>query len=205
MLYQEFKNDFFELACFSGHQVFAWRGKFDKNNLGRWVQQGLLLRLKPGLYCFPEYLGKPGFEFYVANRMYRPSYISLHSALAFYGMIPEAVVQVTSVSSLKTADFTNRFGQFSYQSMKPEYLFGYGSVKLTDGRDILLADPVKALLDLLYLFPFYNSKTEMTELRLDEDFIRENLNEEKLWQYSSQFNIGTLEKRVRLFLKAYSR
>lgn len=205
MLYQEFKNDFFELACFSGHQVFAWRGKFDKNNLGRWVQQGLLLRLKPGLYCFPEYLGKPGFEFYVANRMYRPSYISLHSALAFYGMIPEAVVQVTSVSSLKTADFTNRFGQFSYQSMKPEYLFGYGSVKLTDGRDILLADPEKALLDLLYLFPFYNSKTEMTELRLDEDFIRENLNEEKLWQYSSQFNIGTLEKRVRLFLKAYSR
>ena len=205
MLYQEFKNDFFELACFSGHQVSAWRGKFDKNNLGRWVQQGLLLRLKPGLYCFPEYLGKPGFEFYVANRMYRPSYISLHSALAFYGMIPEAVVQVTSVSSLKTADFTNRFGQFSYQSMKPEYLFGYVSVKLTDGRDILLADPEKALLDLLYLFPFYNSKTEMTELRLDEDFIRENLNEEKLWQYSSQFNIGTLEKRVRLFLKAYSR
>jgi len=35
------------------------------------------------------------------NKMYSPSYVSLHSALAFYGIIPEAIVQTTAVSSLK--------------------------------------------------------------------------------------------------------
>jgi hypothetical protein len=39
--------------------------------------------------------------------------VSLHSALAFHGIIPEAVTQITAVSTLKTADFQNVFGEFS--------------------------------------------------------------------------------------------
>lgn len=204
MLYQEFKNDFFELASFSVQQVYSWRDHFDKNNLGRWVQQGLLIRLKPGLYCFPEYIKKPGIELYIANRMYRPSYISLHTALAFYGLIPEAVVQITSVTSLKTAGFVNTIGQFSFKSVKPEYMFGYEPKTLTDGRNVLIADPEKSVLDLLYLYPFYNTPEEIEGLRLDEDFMREDFNSEKLMQYVSEFGVKSLEKRARILMKTLS-
>jgi len=68
-------------------------------------------------YTFSDFLGKPDCAYLFANKMYQPSYISLHSALAFYGIIPEAVVQITSVSSMKTAFFRNPFGEFSYKTM----------------------------------------------------------------------------------------
>ena len=83
---------------------------FSRNNLVHWTNQGLLIRLRQGHYTFPEYKGRADYSFYFANRIYRPSYISLHTALSFYGIIPESVVQITSVTSLKTASFTNAFG-----------------------------------------------------------------------------------------------
>jgi len=56
--------------------------------------------------------------------IYKPSYVSTHAALAFYGIIPEASVRVTAVSPLKTMDFTNSIGTFSYQKVKPSLFFG---------------------------------------------------------------------------------
>ena len=94
-----------------------------------------------------------GFQFfYFANRMYRPSYVSLHTALAFYEMIPEAVVQTTNVTTLKTADFQNDLGEFSYKSVREDLMFGYDIKPIADGRTVQLATPEKALLDLLYLY-----------------------------------------------------
>jgi predicted transcriptional regulator of viral defense system len=90
MNFQEFRNAFYELALFTPSQVYSWQPGFDKNNLLNWVKKGFLLKLRNGLYTFPEYLAEPGFGLHIANRIYRPSYISLHSALSFYGMIPEA-------------------------------------------------------------------------------------------------------------------
>jgi predicted transcriptional regulator of viral defense system len=91
----------------------------DKNNLSRWVKEGKLVRLRNGFYSFPEYLNESGSQMYIANRIYRPSYISLQTALSFYGIIPEAVTNVTSVTTLKTAEFENRFGTFSYKTIQP--------------------------------------------------------------------------------------
>lgn len=108
---------------------------------------------------------------YVANQIYRPSYISLHTALSFYGLIPESVVQITSVTSLKTATFTNSMGEYSYKSMKEGLMFGYQLKPITDNLTIRFATPEKAILDLLYLYPFYNSVQELEELRLDEDYL----------------------------------
>ena len=92
-------------------------------------------------------------------------------------MIPEAVTSITSISTLKTARFENKFGQYSYQNVKPELFFGYKPVELPINTALinapkltwLLAQPEKALLDLLYLYPFYDNNTELEQLRLDED------------------------------------
>jgi len=194
----------FPLACFNVNQVYAWQPDFSRNNLVRWTGQGLLVRLRQGYYTFPEYLRKADYSFYFANRIYRPSYVSLHSALAFYGMIPEAVTQITSVTSLKTASFTNSAGIFTYRSVREDMIFGYLSRPITDGHTVLLATPEKALTDLLYLYPFYNSVSEMEELRLDDYFLHEELNRELLREYSSRIKNIALDRRIQLLLTSYS-
>jgi len=204
MDYLEFKNRMFDLACFNTHQVYAWNPNFDRNNFVRWVKKGLLVRLRQGYYAVPEYENKPDFTLFFANRICRPSYISLHTALAFYGIIPEAVVQITSVTSLKTASFQNEFGEYDYKSIREELMFGYDFKTIANGQSIKLARPEQALLDLLYLYPFYNSEKEMEELRLDEDFLQDELNLQRLENYLSGFKNKALKKRVRLLKSSYS-
>lgn len=183
MNYLEFKEKMFDLACFNTDQVYAWQPSFDRNNLHRWTSKGLLIKLKQGLYTFPEYKKKPDFALYFANRIYRPSYISLHTALSFYGMIPEAVMQITSVSPLKTAYFSNELAQYSYKTIKSELMFAYQNKAFADDRVILMATPEKALLDLFYLYPEYDTTQQMEDLRLDEDFLRDNLNPDLMNEY----------------------
>ena len=204
MNYLEFKNRMFDLACFNTHQVYTWNPDFDRNNFVRWVKKGLLVRLRQGYYTFPEYKNKPDFTLFFANRIYRPSYISLHTALAFYGIIPEAVVQITSVTSLKTASFQNEFGEYEYKSIREELMFGYDFKTIANGQSIKLSRPEKALLDLLYLYPFYNSEKEVEELRLDENFLQDEFDLQRLEDYQSEFKSKALQKRVRLLKRIYS-
>lgn len=203
MSFLEFKSKMLDLGCFSIHQVFAWKPDFDRNNLTRWTKKGYLIKLRQGYFAFPEYKSKPDYAFYFANRIYRPSYISLHSALAFYGMIPEAVVQITSVTTLKTASFVNSFGEYSYRNVKESLFFGYELKPVTDNRAMQFATPEKALLDLLYLYPFYNNAQEIESLRLDEEYLNRDLNRNQLLEYCSSFQNKALDFRVMLLLRTY--
>jgi len=90
-------------------------------------------------------------------------------------LIPESVVQITSVTSLKTASFANDFGEYSFKSVKSDLMFGYFRRPIAGDRAVPYATGEKALLDLLYLYPFYNTASELLELRLDPDILRENL------------------------------
>lgn len=204
MNYLEFRNKMFDLGCFNIHQVYAWKPGFDRNNIVRWTKKGQLIRLRQGYYTFPEYKQKPDFTLYFANRIYRPSYISLHSALAFYGLIPEAVIQITSVSTLKTASFSNEFADYEYKSIKPDLMFGYNLKPIDNGRSLQIATPEKALLDLLYLYPFYNSQKELEDLRLDQDFLEDQLDLKILEEFTMKFKNKALEKRTALLKTTYN-
>ncbi len=118
-------------------------------------------------------------------------------------MIPEAVVQITSVTSLKTASFTNNLGQYLYKNLKDNLMFGYELKPIGDNHTIQFASPEKALLDLLYLYPFYNSEQELEELRLDEDYLQEDLHKDLLMNYCAKFQNKALDHRVKLLLKTY--
>ena len=202
MNYLSFRSRFIELGVFSVHQVGAVFPDFSPNNLTRWQRQGLIVKLRQGFYAFQEACLQPNFAFFLSNFIYKPSYISLHTALAFYGIIPEAVTQTTAVSSLKTAYFQNNISQFSYKKMKSELFFGYEQKPFGD-RTINIATPEKAILDLLYLYPFYNTESEIENLRFDEDFVRNELNIEKLLLYLSKFDNKKLAKRVDIFKNLY--
>ncbi len=193
----------YPMGCFNINQVLLWDKHFDRNNLTRWCRRGLLVKLRNQNYAFPEYRQVPDFSRYVANRIYAPSYISLHSALSFYGMIPEEVVQLTSVTTLKTARFNNAFGIFHYQNVKPTLYFGYEIKLMRDRRGVMFATPEKALLDLLYLNTYYKTEQDMEGLRLDEDFMQNEFNCQRMSSYIEKAGSKTLGKRVKLLLKVY--
>ena len=198
-----FRERMYSMGCFHINQVLLWEKDFDRNNLTRWCRKGLLTKLRNQYYAFPEYRQVPGFSRYIANRIYAPSYISLHSALSFYGMIPEEVVQLTCVTTLKTARFENAFGTFHYQNLKTPLFFGYEVKLMQEERRLLFATPEKALLDLLYLNPYYKTEQDMEELRLDEDFMQNEFKKEHMAACLAKFECKTLEQRVRRLLNVF--
>lgn len=203
MNYFQLREAFLEQIVFTTHQVYAWQPRFDKNNLSRWVRKGYLVKLRNGYYLFSDYQNLPNVALFLANRLYRPSYISLHAALAFYNLIPEAVGEVTSITTQKTKRFGNAVGHFAYQSVKPASYFGYKQLPFTGGHSIWLATPEKALIDLLYLYPFYKTRRELLTLRLDSDLISELIDPDIVSAHLERIKSPALEKRVGLMLQLY--
>ncbi|MBO4536340.1 MAG: hypothetical protein J5702_03950 [Bacteroidales bacterium] len=114
------------------------------------VKKGLLIRIKRGLYAVsPEISGKELSIGLIANHLYGPSYVSLHWALMWYGLIPERVATVTSITTRHTREFENSLGRFSFRGVSQEY-FPIG-IKIQEdaGLHFLLASPEKALCDML--------------------------------------------------------
>lgn len=111
---------------------------------------GKIIKLKRGLYVVsPQISGKPLSLELVANHIYGPSYVSLHYALRHYGLIPERVYQITSVTTRHTRDFENSLANFSYRGVKKDYFpIGIRSEE-EDGIAYLIATPEKALCDML--------------------------------------------------------
>lgn len=120
MTYLEFREQWHGMGCFNIYQIRAWEPGFDRSNLTRWVKRGYLSKLRQDWYAFSDLKGTPEMARYIAQRIYTPSYISLHYALSFYGIIPEAVTDITCVTSNRTATYHNDFGRFSYQTVKPD-------------------------------------------------------------------------------------
>ena len=204
MTYQSFYNAWHHLGCFSTAQVRAIFPDFHRGNYLQWQKAGYIVPLRQGWYAFADYINKPDYARYIASKIYAPSYISLHAALSYYGMIPEAVVEITSITTRKTAHFENRFASFSYQTVKPDLFWGYEPKSMRDGQSFMLATPEKAIIDLLYLYPQYSTLEEMQELRLDEDFMHDELNINRLLDYAKRIDSPVLSKRVKLLLKAYN-
>jgi len=131
----------------------------------------------------------------ISNKIYNPSYVSLELALNHYGIIPEAVLHHTSITTLKTAKFDTDLGVFSYKSIKPELFWGYEIVE-HDNIGIKIADFEKTILDYLYFHPEINTKADFESLRFNKQIITENINQNKLEKYLRVFDNERLNHRA---------
>jgi len=117
--------------------------------LSRFKKRGLIYSFKRGIYCFD--LQKID-EFELANKLYQPSYISLETALHYYGIIPNIPQQTTSVNITTLKEFKLDYGVFIYHKIKKELFWGYNGQQRANGKGyFLIADAEKALLDFFYL------------------------------------------------------
>ncbi len=198
MNYIEFSKIFQDIPVFSTREIEMRYPGFERENLLNWQKKGFLLRIRNGWYSLADGIQTLDQAYYTANKIYAPSYLSLESALAHYGWIPEAVFTFTSISTLKTNVFDTPKGRFQYLTVKPTLFFGY-KILSVDGHGFKIAEPEKALLDFLYFHPKVREAVDFEAYRFNLAQMRADLNEEKLAAYAMLFNSPALSKRLNTF------
>jgi len=145
-----------------------------RRQLSRWVSSGRLKQLRRGLYALaPPYQKISPHPFLIANFLMSGSYVSMQSALAYYGLIPEYAAQTWSVTTARPAQWD---GGFHFQHLAPHLFFGYQRVELLQEQSAFVATPEKAILDLTHLTPNADDIDYLRQLRL------QNLNQLNLDQ-----------------------
>lgn len=184
---------------FSLQDVQKIAPNFYRIQLDRWQKKGYIKRIKKEYYYFTDKEIDQNFLFYLSNKIYSPSYISLEKAFQYYDFIPEEIFQITSVSSKKTTKFTTSLGNFSYRHIKPSIFFGYRMIDYGKQK-ILLAESEKAVLDYLYLNPRLKAADDFREMRINKQEFLEKIDFTKLQRYLKAFENKSLSSRVKTFL-----
>lgn len=85
----------------------------------------------------------------IANHLYAPSYVSMSSALRYYGLIPEQVYVMQSMTLKHSRDFDTPIGRYEYTHISND-AFSVGLASLREnGYAFVIATPEKALCDLV--------------------------------------------------------
>jgi len=121
-----------------------------RNKVSRLENEGKLIRLKKGLYVVsPDLSGNLLSVELIANHLYGPSYVSMEGALRYYGLIPEHVYNVRSMTVNRSKKFENQLGVFQYISVNPDYYSIGIKLETTEKYTFLIASPEKALCDMI--------------------------------------------------------
>lgn len=121
-----------------------------RNKIANLETKGIIIRLKRGLYVVsPDESGKLLSTELIANHLYGPSYVSMESALRYYGLIPESIHLVRSMATKRSRVFENSISRFEYINCSEDY-FPIGiNQKIGEDYSFLIASPEKALSDLI--------------------------------------------------------
>jgi len=169
------------------------------------IRKGIIIRVKKGLYIFgDDYRHRPYSRETLANLIYGPSYISLEYALHYYGLIPERVEAVTSVTCGRTRKFSTPLGLFIYRMIPLEaFRSGMDRIELEGGRSFLIAIPEKALADKIRCDRGTGIQTQkhlydylINNLRIDPVALKE-LNPEYLAEIADRYR----SRKIRLLGK----
>jgi len=199
MQYLEIKENLKNFIVFSIGDILKVDPVFHNQRLSEWQKKGYLKKVVKGYYIFSDQELNESALFVIANRIFDPSYVSLEMALSHYGLIPEGVYSVTSVTSRKTYTFASPLARFSYSKIKPELMFGYKLVEYKN-QNFKIAEIEKAVLDYFYFNPKLESELDFQELRINREIFREEVDDKKLKKYLEAFQNRALEKRINRFM-----
>ena len=164
-----------------------------------------IIRLKKGLYvCNPEITGKILSTELIANHLYTPSYVSMSSALRYYGLIPEAVYTKQSMTLKHSKNFDTPLGRFEYTHIsKKAFSVGLTNIR-KDGYAFVIATPEKALCDLIANSPNVNLRYLKDAVTYLEDDIRMELDDFRQMKpeiFEEYINVGKKADSIRTLLK----
>jgi len=143
-------------GIFTRPEVACWVGGSPQRQfslLKRALASGEVMRVHRSLYCLADKYLRQKLDLRVlAQRIYGPSYVSLESALSYHGWIPEAVYAITSASLERSREHDTPLGHFSFTRVPQKTFYAeVQRVENADGGSFLLATPLKALADYVYV------------------------------------------------------
>ena len=197
MKFIDFKISLEIFPVFTNSDIQKSFPAFDKRRLVEWQKKGYIRKILKGAYYFKDWPIDEAFIYFVSNRIYKPSYVSLASAMAYYNLIPEAVYLTTGISTRNTRMLETSLGNYEYRHVKPELFFGYGLVEI-DGKMIRMVEPEKLILDYCY-FNKVDDMKYIESLRLNRSNAKDLININKLDEYSKEYKSTIINKRVKLF------
>lgn len=152
------KVSFFDIS--DARKIF---GVKKENTLYKLLQRlekgGVIKRIVKGKYLF---LFREYNDFELANFLINPSYISLESALSFYGILPQFPYTITSVTPLKSKKIIYQKKEYEFNHLERKYFFGF-----VKKEKFLIATPEKALLDEFYFMSKKLRKIQLPDLDLN--------------------------------------
>ncbi len=169
--------------------------RYPRNKIGSLLKSGKLIRVKKGIYVRAD----GGYSLpTLANMIYGPSYVSQDYALSLYGLIPERVEAVTSMTIQRSKEFRTPVGTFVYSPLPARlYHFGVQHVELTPTQTYLVASREKALVDTLWRRVDIESDRTLEEYlvedrRMDLDGMRE-FSVGRMTELAKQFKDPTID------------
>ena len=205
MLVMDFIEKVRQLGIFSIADIEILYPNIDKRRLFEWKKKGYIVKIRNEWYCLPEFFEEPYSSWIMANLVHTPSYISLESALDYYGLIPEGVFMTTSVTTKRPIRTAMAGQNFSYSYIKTDLFKGYHLIGANRyERKIRIATFEKAIVDFFYFRSNYKTIKAISGLRFNEPVLRDNLRTDQLFQYLEEFKNKELEVRVKKMLKIYT-
>lgn len=156
-------------------------------SLKRWVDNGILERLAPGIYS--AVLSDLSVE-KVAAQLYIPNYLSFESALARHGILNLIPHSLTFATTRKTKRYTLRNQDVEFRQLSPTLFFGF---EMKGGINIAL--PEKAFLDQVYFLSRGRASLDLDEMNL------KILSPGRLKEYGKKFP-GYVRSRITELLKS---
>jgi len=157
--------------------------------LHRYTKRGRIIRLKRGLYSLA---GVRAPDLYIANRLYEPSYVSLEFALSYHRIIPEAVYEITSITTKATRRFEAVSKIFTYRHIQTKAFTGYCVEKMS-GLSFYIAEPEKAFADMAYF-------RIIDKIQPANRFSKNKMNKQKVFKYAALFENRKLKEILKKIL-----
>ena len=199
MQFFELKAHLKDFVVFSIQDIEKADPSFHKQRLSEWQKKGYIKKIRQGFYIFSDTEINEQILFLIANAINQPSYISLEMAFSLYGLIPEAVYAITSVTSQKTNNFKTSLGNFTYTHIKPALLFGY-ELREFNAHRYMVAEIEKAVLDYLYVHHDIKARKDFEGLRFNATEFKARADMNRFKRYELAFDNKALSTRVNEFL-----
>lgn len=200
MKYIELRDSLKRFAVFSLADIKKIDSNFHRRRLNEWQEKGYIKKVIRGFYIFSDFELSEHILFEIANKIYKPSYISLETALSYYHLIPESVYSVTSVSTRRTYNFKTALAEFSYRTIKPDLFFGFDLVNYNE-KHFKIASPEKAVLDYFYINPVIKKESDFESLRINSELFLKEIKLDRLYNFLDKFHQKSLTGRINSFLR----
>jgi hypothetical protein len=147
--------------------------KQPKDKISDLERKGFVIRIKRNLYVVSKRVHNQEISSeLVANHLYGPSYVSLESALAHYGLIPERVYAMRSVCMKMRKNYDTPLGHFEYVKMPEKYFpIGVRQEIVNNQYAFLIAAPEKALCDLI----LYTNNLRLQSVKAMQTYLEDDL------------------------------